>query len=209
MLDLSKPESEALAAAVADWIDADELVRPGGAEAADYGQGAGPPNGPVAELAGLEGVRGMTPALLWGENPYQADGERLGLADLLSTRGESKRACIDPSTADLRLLVGGLGLDPSQAERLIEDREAMRSLPPALARTPLQLLADSVGAQKMLEIKDKMPTGRSDELFVVSTGRPEPDDPSGSKAVVRVRILRWTHADTGMKHMDTLEWEYL
>lgn len=208
-LDLSQPESEALAAAIADWIDADDLVRPGGAEAADYGPGEGPPNGPVVEMAGLEGVRGMTPALLWGENPFQEDGKRLGLADLLSTRGESKKACIDPATADLRLLVGGLGLDPSQAERLMEDREAMRSLPPSLSRTALQLLGDRVGAQKMLEIKDRLPTGRSDGLFVVSTGQPKMEGPSGTKAVVRVRILRWTHANTGMKHMDTLEWEYL
>ena len=55
-----------LAAAIADFRDADDLVRPGGAEDEDYrraGRAAGPKDAPFAAVEELLDVLGMTPEL--------------------------------------------------------------------------------------------------------------------------------------------------
>jgi general secretion pathway protein K len=58
--------------AIADWIDADGVVRPNGAEDAFYaGQGVAllPPNGPVVRVAELAAVRGVSLPLLAAVSP--------------------------------------------------------------------------------------------------------------------------------------------
>jgi len=62
---------EALAAAIVDWRDADEDVTPQGAETTDYlglGTPYRPRNAPFETVEELLLVRGVTPALLWGED---------------------------------------------------------------------------------------------------------------------------------------------
>jgi len=77
--------TEEVADAIIDWMDSDDSERPSGAESAYYG-GLTPPyqakNGPLATLAELLLVKGVTPQLLYGNDrnrngkldPGEADG---------------------------------------------------------------------------------------------------------------------------------------
>ena len=77
--------TEEIADAVIDWMDSDDSQRPSGAESAYYG-GLTPPyqakNGPLATVAELLLVKGVTPQLLFGndrnrngkQDPGEADG---------------------------------------------------------------------------------------------------------------------------------------
>ncbi len=59
-------QATALAAAIADWRDADDLVRNGGAERRHYaaaGLAGLPPNRPFVDVTEVRGVLGMTPSL--------------------------------------------------------------------------------------------------------------------------------------------------
>lgn len=77
--------TEEIADAVVDWLDADDSQRTNGAESAYYG-GLSPPylpkNGPLSSLDELLLVRGVTPALLFGNdrnrNGRPDDGESDG-----------------------------------------------------------------------------------------------------------------------------------
>ncbi|HEX7339323.1 MAG TPA: type II secretion system protein GspK [Rhodanobacteraceae bacterium] len=63
---LSTDKAHDLAAAIADWRDSDNTVRPGGAEKAAYAQAGrayGPRNGPFASIEEVQQVLGMTPSL--------------------------------------------------------------------------------------------------------------------------------------------------
>jgi len=68
---VSAPRADALAAAIADWRDADELARPQGAEHTHYraaGLAYGPRNAPFESVAEVQGVLGMDAELyarLW------------------------------------------------------------------------------------------------------------------------------------------------
>lgn len=62
-----------LAATIADWVDADAVVRPGGAESADYAlldPPYGAPDRPLASVSELRGVRGLEPALYARLEPH-------------------------------------------------------------------------------------------------------------------------------------------
>jgi len=73
--------------AILDWIDSDDTMRPYGAESDTY-EGMSPPysakNGPLESLDELLMVRGVTPALLYGE-----DANRNGLLDPNENDGEA------------------------------------------------------------------------------------------------------------------------
>jgi general secretion pathway protein K len=58
---------DSLAESLLDWMDRDDLARPGGAESRDYiasGSGVIPRNGTIQSLEELSHVRGMTPPIL-------------------------------------------------------------------------------------------------------------------------------------------------
>jgi general secretion pathway protein K len=66
-IDVPKDEAARLAAAIADFRDADDSPLPGGAESAEYraaGLPFGPKNAPFASVGELDQVLGMTPDLL-------------------------------------------------------------------------------------------------------------------------------------------------
>lgn len=63
---VEQPEAEALADAVIDWVDEDDLSQPNGAEIADYkaaGLSYGPKNAPFDTVSELQQVLGMNYAL--------------------------------------------------------------------------------------------------------------------------------------------------
>ena len=92
-------QARAVVDALIDWLDADEQEMTQGAESGYY-QGLPRPyrsrNGPVDNLAELLLVKGVTPALLYGE------GEQLALVEYLSPYGEEGK--INLNTADPLLL---------------------------------------------------------------------------------------------------------
>ena len=108
---LDEPSSAALAGAIADWRDQDDLRRPDGAEAEDYrkaGLPYGPGNRPFAEIGELRQVLGMTAALY----------ERL--APLLTVY--SRRQEVDLMTAPREVLLSLLGI--STGEEVLAARQA-------------------------------------------------------------------------------------
>jgi general secretion pathway protein K len=123
----------ALTDAVLDWIDADDLRRARGAEAAEYarsGLAAGPRNGPVPSLAELLAVRGMTPEILFG------------IARWLTTRGTGR---INLNTAPGEVLASLPGFEPDVVAIVLgrRRREPIRSISeiaadPRLAGGPMR-----------------------------------------------------------------------
>jgi general secretion pathway protein K len=108
---LDAPSSAALAGAIADWRDRDDLRRPDGAEAEDYrkaGLPYGPGNRPFAEIGELRQVLGMTTALY----------ERL--APLLTVY--SRRQEVDVMTAPREVLLSLFG--SSTGEEVLAARQA-------------------------------------------------------------------------------------
>lgn len=71
--------TEEIADAIVDWVDADNTIRPNGAESDYYSGGQQPyrcKNGPISSLEELLLVRGVTPVLLFG-----TDRNRNGIQD--------------------------------------------------------------------------------------------------------------------------------
>ncbi len=100
--------TEEVADAVIDWMDPDDSQRPSGAESAYYG-GLTPPyqakNGPLATVAELLLVKGVTPQLLYGndrnrngkQDPGEADGNDFdrGWSEYLTVYGRELDVDID------------------------------------------------------------------------------------------------------------------
>jgi DNA uptake protein ComE-like DNA-binding protein len=93
--------TEDIAAAIMDWIDEDEEVRLGGAEAETYqslASGYRPRNGPVRTMRELELIRGVTPEMVRGE-----DWNQNGVLDANENDGELSWP---PDNADGKLDAG-------------------------------------------------------------------------------------------------------
>lgn len=72
-LGVERAEARRLGAAVADWVDHDDVTRPGGAEKKQYddaGKGYAPPNAPIESLDELRLVLGMTPEIFAAARPF-------------------------------------------------------------------------------------------------------------------------------------------
>jgi general secretion pathway protein K len=124
----------AVADAIADWIDTDDVARPRGAERDAYRRDAacGPRNAPFAALDELTRVRGVTPAVLAALRPW------------ITTAGEQ---VVNPNTAAREVLVAVLG-DEARADRVLAarargplDADAIAALLPELPAGIRQLLA--------------------------------------------------------------------
>jgi DNA uptake protein ComE-like DNA-binding protein len=127
-----------IADAIVDWVDADDNVRPAGAESADYADlGYRAKNGPLNSLDELLLVRGVTPQLLFGtdrnRNGIDDDGGRggdRGWYDFLTVHGRevnvdstgTLRIWINHNSDDLPAIYKALqesGLDEEMAAYLI------------------------------------------------------------------------------------------
>jgi general secretion pathway protein K len=116
---------------ILDWIDADDLHRPQGAERDWYERKRLPlpRNAPVTQIEELLLVKGMSREILYGGGRYK------GLATFLTTEGSGK---INVNTAPLEVLVSVPGLDSGTANRILAARRlhALRSLQEVLGSDP-------------------------------------------------------------------------
>ena len=100
-----------LADALADWTDADDIPRPGGAER-DWYLGRTPPylpaNAPLGSVGELTGVRGFDAALVERLRPF------------VTVAGEP---AINPNTAPREVLLAVIG-DPASVDHLVTGRAA-------------------------------------------------------------------------------------
>ncbi|HSV28397.1 MAG TPA: hypothetical protein VLL76_02530, partial [Candidatus Omnitrophota bacterium] len=104
---LDAEAAEALADAIQDWSDGDDLRRLNGAEAADYRDaGIDPPaNRPFALVAELARVKGMRPDLLRRLEPHLTI--------------HSRQRGLDPTVASAELLALLPGVTPERVEGLV------------------------------------------------------------------------------------------
>jgi len=146
-------ESESITDAILDWRDTDSLVRLHGAESDDYLAQRTPypaKDGPFDTLDELLLVRGVTPALFYGQ-----DGS--GLRDLFSVYSAETSNSPNLLTASALVIRAVLGIDPEMAQDLVNRRaEAnsadLASLFPAGAKArglnlslPTVVTVDSIG----------------------------------------------------------------
>jgi hypothetical protein len=157
-----------VADAIVDWVDADDVVRPSGAESADY-QGMAVPyrakDGPLNSLDELLLVRGVTPQLLFGTDRNrngQADeegggGDR-GWSDFLTVHGRevnvdstgTLRVWVNHNSDDLPAIYKALqesGLDEEMAAYLIAAKVYTRTQLDA-SGNPLQMGKSGRGGGK-------------------------------------------------------------
>lgn len=128
-------EAAALAAAIVDWRDPDDLIGPaGGAEAREYraaGLPWGPTNQPFGTVAELQRVLGMRPALFRSLRPYLT--VHTGLPQP------------NPAFAERPLLLA-LGLPPAFVDELLAARAALQpGLPPPVLIGGFVLAAAGTG----------------------------------------------------------------
>ncbi|MCS6996718.1 MAG: general secretion pathway protein GspK [Casimicrobiaceae bacterium] len=125
----SDAEAASIVAAIRDWTDADNLTRPGGAEADQYraaGRKVLPTNELFVAVEELKDVLGVTPEL------YAAVAPRLTV--------HSRSAGVDPQVAPLDVLLAVPGLDPALVSAWVAERdaaiEAGEPIPPMPFRSP-------------------------------------------------------------------------
>jgi general secretion pathway protein K len=113
-LGLAEPEADALADAVADWRDADDLRSLHGAERADYaaaGRNYGPANAPFETIDELRAVLGMSDALF------------RRLESLVTVH--SRQAGINTAVAPREVLLALPGSTPEQVDVFLEQRRIL------------------------------------------------------------------------------------
>jgi hypothetical protein len=171
-----------IADAIVDWVDADDNVRPSGAESADYGdRGYSVKSRPLNSLDELLLVKGMTPQLLFGTDRNrngQADevgggGDR-GWSDYLTVHGREVnvdstgqlRIWINHNSDDLPAIYKALqesGLDEEMAAYLIAAKIYTRTQLDAQGN-PLQMGKGKGGGKKGGK-NQKVRVGGPDDLI--------------------------------------------
>ncbi|NUM56446.1 MAG: type II secretion system minor pseudopilin GspK [Candidatus Hydrogenedentes bacterium] len=109
--------------AILDWIDSDDETRPNGAET-DYYQSLLTPypckNAPLSSVEELMLIRGVTPALYFGD----IDLEQLPLSEVLTVHGHRNgRVNINTAEAETLTAMGDSLSIPGLAELVIEERQ--------------------------------------------------------------------------------------
>lgn len=154
--DLPMDEANALAAAIIDWRDADDLVTLNGAEFDDYeaaGLPYGPRNAPFELIGEVQQVLGMNYALYEKVAPYLTLYSGLAMPN--------------PAFASAPVLRALPGMDPAIAEQAVESRHGFDPLlggdPAALPDgTPLVVTAGS--GTYSIKSRARLPNGAWAEL---------------------------------------------
>jgi general secretion pathway protein K len=124
-------QAEQVADCILDWVDADDLHRPRGAEKDEYLRHrlTPPRNAPIQQLEELLLVKGVTREILYGGGRYK------GLAQFLTTEGSGK---INVNTASKEVLLAVPGMDSGIVSRVLAARRtrALRSLQEVLGTDP-------------------------------------------------------------------------
>lgn len=155
-----------IAAAVADWQDADDLLHPGGAEQ-DHYSGLNPPyvckNAPVESLEELLLVRGVTPELFHGTAHHP------GLVHFLDVHGQAEKLDFNAAHPLAFAIVPGLGAETAAAFVRLRGRRPLTSLAEA------QQLLDLETAGELDRYFHVLPEGTGALLHISRDPDPGPD----------------------------------
>lgn len=152
------PQATALADAILDWRDGDDLKLLSGAEDADYraeGYPYGAKDAPFDLVAELEQVKGMTPEL------YQRVAPALTVY--------SGQAVPNLAYAPIEVIRAFPNIDPAMAQVLIEQRHAWLpglGLPPPTLPDGTPLVAEGGTGTYSIESRATLPNGAFTELRV-------------------------------------------
>ena len=157
-----------LASAVMDWRDEDDLLTPGGAEAAEYeaaGLGYTPSNGPFVSVAEFQQVLGVSYELF----------QKLRPALTVYSRRRSPEAAFAPYEALLSLP----GMTPDMAMQFVQDRQVAADTGGEI-RLPTgeAVLARGFGSTYSIRARAILPNGTWDQIQAVvrisrgNTGKP-------------------------------------
>ena len=157
----SEEEADAIVAAVKDWTDADNLKRPNGAEADDYraaGRKVLPANDFFIAIEELQNVLGVSPKL------YNA------VAPFLTVNARSPG--IDPQTASINVMRLVPGIDVTQAQAWIEQRD--QALRDGLTPPPLPFSSPYfAGGQASMRIRADVVTASGVRASREASVRPQ------------------------------------
>ncbi len=166
-LQLSRPEAEALAAAIADWRDTDNTARNNGGEKPAY-QNAnlqGPGNRPFVDVSELRGVLGMDASLYHAAAPFLTTHSTM----------EKPDAQIAPP-----LVLGLLSLSNAERNDILDRRRAGEQPSQAdtksSARTKAGKDAAVIGGTYILLIEATQPGGTQQALRLVFSTGPRPGE---------------------------------
>jgi general secretion pathway protein K len=176
-------ESGALAAAVMDWRDPDDLVTLNGAEADDYaaaGLDYGPANAPFTLIAELQQVLGMDYALYERVAPLITVHSGQPVPNLAFAAAELLQAVMQ-------------GIDPQLAQQLIALREAYdpaSGMPPPLLPDGTPAVASGGTGTYSIRARATLPNGAWTELdATIRLG-------GGGLSGLAYSVLRWQEGTT-------------
>jgi type II secretory pathway component PulK len=169
-----------LAAAIEDWRDADSDTRLGGAEGGYYSNLREPYHPANADFRSIEElllVRGVTPALFYGEYAVNNQGEvsrQPGLVDCLTVH--SRSAAVNLNYAPYPVLMAIPAMDPATARLIIAGRERkpyaavsdfVHDNPVLLSTDTLNYLSASSSGRYSLVASGVMPSGITSRVHAI------------------------------------------
>lgn len=179
---VEQDQADALAAAIQDWRDADDLVSPNGAEDAEYaaeGYSWGPRNAPFDLVSELLQVLGMTP-----------DIYRQVERSLTVYAGQSRP---NLAFAPYEILLSLPGMTPEMAQQIIEARHAWdpaSGMPPPLLPDGSPLMAQGGTGTYSIESRATLPNGAWTQVdATIRLG-------GGGVSGMAYTILRWQDGDS-------------
>lgn len=179
---VEEDQADALAAAIQDWRDADDLVSPNGAEDAEYaaeGYSWGPRNAPFDLVSELLQVLGMTPEL------YRA------VEGAVTVYGGQSRPNL--AFAPYEILMTIPGMTPEMAQQIIEARHAWdpaSGMPPPLLPDGTPLMAQGGTGTYSIESRATLPNGAWTQVdATIRLG-------GGGVSGMAYTILRWQDGDS-------------
>jgi len=179
---VEQDQADALAAAIQDWRDADDLVSPNGAEDAEYaaaGYSWGPRNAPFDLVSELLQVLGMTP-----------DIYRQVERSLTVYAGQSRP---NLAFAPYEILLSLPGMTPEMAQQIIQARhewDPASGMPPPLLPDGSPLMAQGGTGTYSIESRATLPNGAWTQVdATIRLG-------GGGVSGMAYTILRWQDGDS-------------
>jgi general secretion pathway protein K len=179
---VEQPQADALADAILDWRDTDDLVSPNGAEDADYeaeGYDYGAKDAPFDTVSEVQQVMGMTLELF------------AKVAPALTIY--SGQPTPNPAFAPQEVLRSLIGMNDALAEQVIAARHAwdpMSGLPPPLLPDGTPLMAQGGSGTYSIAARATLPNGAWTELeATVRLG-------GAGMSGLAYTVLRWQDAET-------------
>lgn len=179
---VEQDQADALAAAIQDWRDADDLVSPNGAEDAEYaaaGYSWGPRNAPFDLVSELLQVLGMTP-----------DIYRQVERSLTVYAGQSRP---NLAFAPYEILLSLPGMTPEMAQQIIQARhewDPASGMPPPMLPDGSPLMAQGGTGTYSIESRATLPNGAWTQVdATIRLG-------GGGVSGMAYTILRWQDGDS-------------